>query len=202
MGERIAEVDAYIERAAPFAQPVLLRIRDSMHETCPEIREVMKWSTPHFELNTLVAGMAAFKAHVGFGFWRSKEMKDPAGLFGGDPKASMCSAKLTGIGDLPSEKVLAGYIREAVALDKSGKQTPKKAAPKRAAKDVAAPPDLLAALKKNKAAREAFDGFSYSHRKEYVEWITEAKRDETRARRIAQAVEMMAEGKSKNWKYR
>ena len=63
------------------------------------------------------------------------------------------------------------------------------------------PPDLAAALKKNAQARATFDGFSPSHKKEYIEWIVEAKRDETRQRRLSQAIEMLAEGKTRNWKY-
>ena len=192
-------VDAYIAQAAPFAQPILERLRATLHAASPELREEMKWSAPHFVRNGIVAGMAAFKEHVSFGFWRSAEMNDPNNLFERGPKASMCVVKLRTVKDVPSKKVLAKYVEQALALDDTG---PKKKAATSAKKPAPkAPDDLMAALRKVKKALATYAAFPPSKQREYVEWVSEAKREETRAKRIAQAVEWMAEGKSRNWKY-
>jgi hypothetical protein len=206
----IPEVDAYIAEAAPFARPILERLRATVHRACPELREELKWSTPHFVRNGIVFGMAAFKRHVGFGFWRGKDMKDPENLFRGAARASMCYVKVTSVAELPPAKVLTAYVVEAVALDDAaaGTGSKKRAAKKKATKKKTArrpapvaPDDLLAALGKKKRALATYEAFPPSKQRDYVEWVTEAKREETRARRIAQAVEWMAEGKSRNWKY-
>ncbi len=205
MKNTIPEVDAYIEKSADFAKPILEKLRKVFHKADPNIQEVIKWSVPHFEHDGLVGGIAAFKKHVSLGFWKSKEMDDPHDLFDGDPKASMCAVKFSDVKDVPSEKVLVAYVKQAVKLNvdksKTPKSTAKKTAKKKVAKKITVPADLKAALTKNKKAQATFDGFSYTNRKEYVEWITEAKRDATREKRLKQAIEWMAEGKSRNWKY-
>lgn len=206
MPNTIPEVDRYIEEAPPFAQPVLTRLRKVFHNAAPDLKEEMKWSTPHFVGNGIVVGMAAFKHHVSFGFWRSKDMADLEGLFGGDPKSSMCTVKAASLKDLPSNKVLGAYVKEAVALDAvvgNVKGRKKRPAKKKAVRrpPLKAPADFMAAMKKTKKALSTFQNFSPSHQREYVEWVTDAKREETRLRRIAQAVEWMAEGKSRHWKY-
>jgi hypothetical protein len=201
-------VDAYIAGAAPFARPILARLREVIGEAAPQLREEMKWRVPHFVGNGIVVGMAAFKAHVSFGFWRSKEMDDPAGLFRGAPKASMCNIKAVKVSDLPSKRVLTAYVRQAVSLDAMtgapgrtrGEPAKRKSSGKRPPPEV--PDDLLAALKRAKKALATYQGFTSSKQREYVEWITEAKRPETRERRIGQAVDWMAQGKSRHWKHR
>lgn len=205
MKNTIPQVDAYIEKSADFAQPILTKIRTIIHKACPDIQEVMKWSIPYFEKDGLVAGMAAFKNHVSFGFWKSKEMDDPHNLFDGDPKASMCNVKLSDVKELPTQKILTAYIKQAVKLNEEKAKAPKpkakKTTKKKVAKTVTVPADLKSALAKNKKAKETFDNFPYSKRRDYVEWITEAKRDETRQKRLKTTIEWLAEGKSKNWKY-
>jgi len=201
MSRKSPEVDAYIENAPEYARPVLKRLRRVFLRASPRIEETIKWGTPHYVHQGIVAGMAAFKRHVAFGFWRAPEMEDPERLFGGEPKASPFRVKATSVADLPSDAVLLAYAREAVALNEQGAPRRKPAAP-RPRKEVAVPADLKAALARSKKARAAFDAFPPSHRREYVEWIEEAKREETRARRLAQAVAWMAEGKSRNWQYR
>ena len=194
-----AQVDAYIARSADFARPVLERVRRAYHKACPQIEEEIKWGVPHFACKGMVGGMAAFKRHVSFGFWKSRLMKDPHGLFTSGPKASMCVVKVGGVSDLPAERVLVQYIKEAVALNEAGvKESRAKTVSKKPPK---APVDLAAALKKSAKARATFEAFSPSHRREYIEWITEAKRDETRQKRLLTAIEWMAEGKARNWKY-
>jgi uncharacterized protein YdeI (YjbR/CyaY-like superfamily) len=194
------EVDAYIARSADFAKPILERLRRLFHEACPEIEETMKWSFPHFEYRGIVAGMAAFKQHASFGFWKSKLMSDPAKLFGGDCNSPLSINGIKDVSQLPSDKVLLGYIREAVALNEKGVKLPPRKKTKKPAK-VEVPADLDAALRKNKKALATFEAFSPSHKREYIEWITEAKQEATRLKRLETAIEWMAEGKPRNWKY-
>jgi len=196
---RSPEFDAYIEEAAAFAKPILTKLRGLFHQACPNIEETMKWSFPHFEYRGIVGSMAAFKAHVSFGFWKAKLLSDPHQLLDGKDSTSMATLKIKDVKDLPSDKIILDYIREAVKLNEEGVKLPAK--PKGAKKELVVPDDLTAALKKNKKAQAAFDAFSYSHQKEYVEWITEAKRPETRATRVATTIEWLTEGKSRNWKY-
>ena len=201
MGTRDPRIDAYIAKSAPFARPVLSHLRALVHVACPDVEETMKWSSPSF-LNDgrIVCGMAAFKEHCTFGFWH-KGMVEVLGGDGAKSDAAMGSfGRITKIADLPKEKVLIRYIREAVRLGASDE--PARPRPvRKAAAPVAVPDDLAKALKKNAAAAATFERLSPSHRKEYVEWITEAKRDETRLKRLATTLEWLAEGKSRNWKY-
>lgn len=192
------KVDAYIDKAAPFAQPILKKIRALMHKACPEITEEIKWGAPAFMHEGIVSGMVAFKAHVRFSFWRGKEMEDPDGLFENDGASFMNCEKFADAKDLPADKVMIKYIKAAVALNASDIKKPKPA--KR--KAIAVPDYFKKALATNAKAKKTFENFSPSCQREYVEWITEAKREATREKRIATALEWMAEGKDKNWKYR
>lgn len=192
------EVDRYIAKAAPFAQKILEKIRKAYHKAHPDVVEVIKWGVPHFDYKGPLGNMAGFKQHVGYGFWKSKLLEDTHGILATSEHA-MGGMKVLDVKDLPKEAVLVAYIRQAIALNEAGVKVAK---PKRA--PVAAPEvpaDLAAALKKSAAARKTFEGFSPSAKREYVEWITEAKQDATRQKRLATAIEWMAEGKSRNWKY-
>jgi len=198
------KVDAHIENAALFAQPILRRIRKLYHKACPEIEETLKWGMPGFERHGLVGTMAAFKKHVNYSFWKAGQMSDPAGLFEKKPDGGVCMIKVADLKGLPKDKIFLAYIKEAVKLNEHKAAAPKSkktTSKKRSSKQIKPPTDFAAALKKNKKAQATFDEFSYSHRKEYVQWITEAKKQETRERRIKQAIEMLHEGKSRNWKY-
>lgn len=200
---QIKEVDAYIAKSADFAKPILKKIRDIFHKACPKAEEAMKWNCPAFLYHGMLGGMAAFKNHATWGIWRSQELSDPEGLFT-DKCSGGFGVKLTSLKDLPTEKIMIAYIKEAMKLNEafaSGERKAPKMGGRKDPKLIKAPADLAAAMKKNKKALAAFEAFPYSHRKEYVEWITEAKRDETRKQRIATAVEWMAQGKSRNWKY-
>jgi uncharacterized protein YdeI (YjbR/CyaY-like superfamily) len=194
-----AEVTAYIENAADFARPVLEKLRRLFHRACPAIEETIKWGVPAFQFNGLVGMMAAFKRHVSFGFWKAKLMTDPEGIFQSDPKGSMCAVQVTGVADLPADRVLLAYIKEAVKLNEDGVKLSRTATRGERMLDI--PDYFMEALRKNPRALETFEGFSPSCKREYVEWVAEAKQEATRLRRMAQAVEMMAEGKSRNWKY-
>lgn len=190
-------IDSYIARQADFARPILEHLRSAVHAACPEAEETLKWSMPHFLYKgQMLAGMAAFKAHATFGFWRAKEV---LGETGAERNAMGQFGRLTSVADLPPGDVLHALIRKAMALTDAGARPARpKAAPK---PELETPAELETALSADAAARATFDGFPPSCRREYVEWVVEAKRPETRAKRIAQAVEWMAEGKRRNWKY-
>ncbi|MEO8364988.1 MAG: YdeI/OmpD-associated family protein [Pseudoxanthomonas sp.] len=191
-------IDAYIAKSADFAQPVLRQLRSLVHEACPQVEESIKWGAPSFGYaGGILCGMAAFKRHVSFGFWKHALVmgegaeRDGMGSFG----------KVTSLSDLPSKKAMTLLIRKAMRLNEQGVKTPgmRKNVDPRAPLET--PEDLLVVLNGNREARKTFDAFSPSARREYVEWIIEAKRAETRQRRIIQAVEWMTEGKQRNWKY-
>jgi uncharacterized protein YdeI (YjbR/CyaY-like superfamily) len=195
------KVDAYIEKAAPFAQPVLAHLRELMHKAVPDVEEAIKWSMPFFVYKGQILGnMAAFKAHCSFGLWGGEISatlrKD--GVLSEEGMGKL--GKITSLKDLPADKAMIGYFRQAAAfIDGGGKTMQRKPTEKKPEAEV--PAELAAALKKNKAAMLTFQAFSPSGRREYVEWVVEAKRPETREKRVAQAVEWMAEGKQRNWKY-
>lgn len=193
MGTKDPRVDAYIEEAEPFARPILEHIRTVVHEGCPDVEETIKWNFPVFMYEGMMAHMASFKEHCSFGFWKAslildtEEQSDEAmGQFG----------RITSVEDLPPKETLIGYIRKAMELNEKGIQ-PKKKGRAKPVPDV--PEDFAAAL--GAEAREAFDAMPPSHRREYIEWIEEAKREATRQRRIEKAVAQVSEGKSLNWKY-
>lgn len=193
-----AGVDAYIAKSAPFAQPILVKIRARVHKACPEVVEAMKWSMPSFMYKgKILCGMAAFKQHASFGFWRREvaggsadREHDAMGQFG----------KLTDVRQLPAKTEFTKMVKAAMVLIDTHAPTTS-ATRKHPRPTLDMPADFQAALGKHKAAQKTFDAFSPSHRREYIAWIVEAKREETRAKRIAQAVEWLAEGKSRNWKY-
>jgi uncharacterized protein YdeI (YjbR/CyaY-like superfamily) len=196
-----SRVDAYIDSAADFAKPILRHIRKLVRQGCPEAEETLKWRSPTFvHEGKLLCGMAAFKEHCTFGFWHKAmeaELAKDGALEGG---AMGSFGRITSVSDLPSDRKMLDYVRRAAKLNESGVPArPRPAATKPAAVEV--PADLAAALKKNKAAAKSFEGFSPSCRREYVEWIAEAKREETRAKRLATTIEWLAEGKKRNWKY-
>ncbi len=195
------KVDAYIEKSAEFAHPILNHLRELFHKACPEAVEEMKWSMPFFVYKgQLMANIAAFRQHCSFGFFgpAMREVLKKDGFESDNGMGSL--GRITSLKDLPSDKKLLRYITQAAVLIDSGAKVmsrPKKAA--RPAPEV--PAELAAALKKNKTAAKIFAEFSPSCKREYVEWIAEAKRWETKEKRIAQAVEWIAEGKQRNWKY-
>lgn len=192
-------VDAYIAKSAEFAQPILARLRALMHKTCPQIEETIKWGVPHFEYKGVVANMAAFKQHASFGFWKQRLMDDPAGFFPAADDSSMGGRKIRAMSDLPSDAVLVRYIKAAVALNEQGVKVPRPATARKA--PVKPPSDLQAALTKNAKARATYDALTPSKQREYVAWLTEAKREATRQTRLATAIEWLAAGKSRHWKY-
>jgi uncharacterized protein YdeI (YjbR/CyaY-like superfamily) len=195
---RDARIDAYIEKARPFAQPILRHLRELVHTTVPSVVETVKWGMPHFTYRGKnIAGMAAFKAHCAF-IVHGEGRQD----VGGKAAEGMGGyGKIAGMDDLPDDAALREALKDTMAhIDAHGTATRRsnQTAPK---PEIAVPQDFAAALRENRVAQATFDGLAPSHRREYLEWITEAKRDETRAKRIATALEWLAEGKRRNWKY-
>lgn len=197
MGTKDRRVDTYIAKSADFARPILVELRDTVHAACPDVEETMKWSHPHFMYQGMLCSMAAFKEHAVFGFWKGSLIVPD----NGKTEAGMGQfGRLRTPGDLPAKKTLTGYIKKAMALNVDGVSVPRSA--KRASRNpIRVPPDLGAALRRNSRARATFEGLSPSHKREYIDWITEAKAKETRVRRLQTALEWMAQGKSRNWKY-
>lgn len=194
-------IDAYIKNAAPFAQPVLKHLRELVHKGCPEASETIKWSSPFFEhAGRILCFMAAFKAHCAFGFWH-RGMKKVVAELGARSDAAMGSlGRITSRADLPDDETMVGLVRAAARLNESGSPA-RRPTSNEARKAIVVPADLTAALKRNAAARKTFAAFSPSKRRDYVEWIVEAKREETRRQRLATTLEWLAEGKPRNWKY-
>ena len=196
-------VDAYIAKAPAFAQPILTYLREVVHAACPDAVETVKWSTPFFDYHGPMCGLAAFKAHCAFRFWKGDLILPPgANVAGGTGQFD----HITSVKDLPPKKVLVALVKQAAALNEAGvaagwMEKRKTAAAARKAAPIEVPDDLAAALRKDRKARTAFEAFSPSHQREYIAWITGAKRDDTRQRRVATAIEQLAEGKSRNWKY-
>ena len=206
MGTRDERVDAYIAKAAPFAQPILERIRDDFHKASAKVDEDIKWGCPAFVHQGIVGGMAAFKKHVSYGFWRADELPDPEDLFQGKGGGSLFTAKVAAVKELPTRRTLQAYVKRAVALNAESstgaKPQKKKSAKKKLTKAATTPPpDLAAALKRNAKARRTFESFPPSAKRDYVEWITSAKREATREKRLATTLEWLAEGKRRHWKY-
>jgi uncharacterized protein YdeI (YjbR/CyaY-like superfamily) len=203
MANKDKRIDAYIAKAAPFAQPILKHFRELVHKVCPEVEETMKWSFPHYDYKgSMMCSIAAFKQHCAINFWKAPLMKNGKELV---EKAKTEEAmghlgKITSLKDLPKDAVLSKYIKEGMRLNDEGvKLSPK---PKPAAqKEIATPDYFLAAIKKNKKALKVWEEFSPGKRKEYIQWITEAKTEDTRNSRMETAVEWISEGKIRNWKY-
>jgi uncharacterized protein YdeI (YjbR/CyaY-like superfamily) len=199
MGTRDPRVDAYIAQSADFAQPILTHLRDVVHAACPECEETLKWSSPAFMYRGMLCGFMAFKEHLAFSFCRGALIPGLAPNSNNGGEAMGNFGRITSLKDLPGRKVLTGYIKEAMRLNEEGIVVPK--VPKGPRPEATVPAELAAALTKNRKARTTFEKFSPSHRREYIEWIAEAKREETKVKRVAQTVEWLAEGKARNWKY-
>jgi hypothetical protein len=194
-------VDAYIAKSAEFAKPILTHLRALVHKGCPDVVETIKWGFPNFDYKGVFCSMAAFKQHCSFGFWKASLMNDPKNILKPNDQGSMGNFdRITSLKDLPSDKILLGFIKQAVDLNDREIKRPVKVTPK-GSKTIATPAYFQKELNKNKLANEVFKNFSYTKRKDYIEWFEEAKTEDTRGKRIAQALEWIAEGKSRNWKY-
>ncbi|MSQ78263.1 MAG: hypothetical protein EXR21_01130 [Flavobacteriaceae bacterium] len=196
---RDPRIDLYIDKAQPFAKPILSWLRALVHKACPEVTETMKWGMPSFDYKGLFCGMASFKKHCTFGFWKYSIMKDPCNIMETE-EAMGVLGRIESKEQLPTEKILIEYINEAKWLnDENIKIT--KASKSKATQELEVPDYLMKELQRDKKAHTIFEAGSYSFKKEYVEWITEAKTEATREKRMTTAIEWIAQGKGRNWKY-
>jgi uncharacterized protein YdeI (YjbR/CyaY-like superfamily) len=196
MGTKDPRVTAYVEKAPAFAKPILRHLRAVVHAACPEVEETVKWRMPWFVHHGLLGGMAAFRAHCALWLWRGRHLP-------GTPDRAEAMGQFGRIGslaDLPPRATQVKLVREAARRNEAGEPSPRA---RRAAPAVRVPPDLAAALAKraNARARATFRALSPGKQRDYAVWIAEARREETRARRLASALAWLAEGKSQNWRY-
>lgn len=203
MAKKDKRIDAYIKAAAPFAQPILKHLRELIHKACPDVEETIKWSMASFDYKGPFVSFAAFKEHCSFGFWKSGLLEDKHGYLqpianqGGEAMGNF--GRIASLKDLPPDKIVIDYIKQAKRLNDEGIKNPVRKSAKR--QQLEAPDYMLTAIQKNKRALKTYEDFSPSNQRDYIEWITEAKTEATRLNRLAQAIEWMAEGKPRNWKY-
>ena len=196
-------LDAYIERAEPFARPILKHLRKLVHKANPDVMETIKWGMPSFDYKGPYCSMASFKQHVVFGFWKSSLLNDPEHFLGeraskgGEAMGNL--GRITSLKVLPPDEAIISFLKQAKQLNDEGIKLPAKE--KRPKEDIDVPDYLMSALKRNKKALEIFNGFPPSAKKDYVEWLTEAKTEKTREQRLETAIEWIGEGKRRNWKY-
>lgn len=197
---RDKRVDAYIASAAPFARPILAHLRALVHRAVPDIEETMRWGFPHFDHDGIVCSMAAFTTHCAVGFWKASLMSDPRGILRPVGKTAMGHlGRITRLDDLPPTRALTAYVKEAARLNADGVTNSTRPRTPRAQPTV--PTYLKAALKKNPKASTTFERFSPSQQREYVDWLTDAKTEATRSKRLATTILWLTEGKVRNWQY-
>jgi uncharacterized protein YdeI (YjbR/CyaY-like superfamily) len=196
-----SRVDAYIEKSAEFAKPILTHLRNLVHQASPELKESMKWSSPFFDHEGPVCQIAAFKQHCAFGFWKEKLMDDPHQILNQQPDTAGSIGKITSLADLPADEILIQYVQQAIVLNLSGTKAPGKPKAKLSTA-LEVPADFSDLLRQHPLAAQHFEQFSPSQKKEYLSWFDEAKTEGTRAKRITTALEWISEGKIRNWKYK
>lgn len=197
MGRKDPRVDLYIRSAAGFARPVLRHVRTLVHRACPAVDESIKWGHPHFNFRGMLCAIAAFREHCAFGFWKAKLIVDPVSNRSAEAMGQF--GRIRSLADLPGDAAMLAMIREGVRLNVEGIRIARTPRPRKTV--LRTPPDLAAALRRNAVAKAAFAAFSPGKRRDYFEWLSEAKTDETRRRRLETAVAWIAQGKSRNWKY-
>ncbi|MEO7835239.1 MAG: YdeI/OmpD-associated family protein [Ginsengibacter sp.] len=194
-------IDNYISKLADFAKPILNHLRNLIHSACPQVEETIKWGFPNFDYKGMMCSMAAFKHHCVFGFWKAALMKDANAFKENNVNAMGHSGKITSLADLPSDKIIISRIKEAMRLNDEGIKLPERNRSEKKP-EIIIPDAFEKELAKNKNASATFNNFSPSQKREYTEWIAEAKTEETRNKRIKTAIEWMTEGKTRNWKYK
>ena len=193
-------IDQYINKVQPYAKPILMHLRKLVHQACPTVEETIKWGMPSFEYKGLMCGFAAFKQHCTLGFWKASLMSDPMLMENAKTEDSMGHlGRISSIKDLPSDKKIIAYIKEAMKLNDDGVKIMK--AKPITQKELIIPAEIIAIIKKNKKAFATFESFSTSNKREYIDWFNEAKTEATKTKRLTQAIVWMEEGKPRNWKY-
>jgi len=201
MGKRDDRVDLYITKSADFAKPILNHLRRLVHSGCPEVEETIKWGFPHFVYNGLLCSMASFKHHCAFVLWKASAMSDSRKLLSKVGKTAMGNfGRLKSVNNLPSDKTIIGYIKEAAWLNDEGVKVHSRS--KTVEKKLLKVPQYFKkALGKNRKALQMFEGFSYTNKKDYIDWLVEAKTEETRDKRLVNSIAWLSKGKTRNWKY-
>ena len=194
-----ARVDVYIAKSADFAKPILTHIRQVVHQASPLITETIKWGMPFFDYKGPVCQMAAFNQHCAFGFWKASRLYDPGNLLKIADGSAGSFGRIEGITDLPATEALIYFVNEAIQLNESGERPAAK--PAKSKPEIAMPGDFEALLNEHANAKEIFEHFSPSHKREYLEWIVNAKTGATRQKRMQTAIAQITESKSRNWKY-
>jgi uncharacterized protein YdeI (YjbR/CyaY-like superfamily) len=197
-----SRVDAYIEKSPDFAKPILIHLRNLVHQASPELKETMKWSCPFFDHNGAVCQMVAFKQHCGFGFWKEKLMEDPLKILNQGPETAGSFGRITSLEDLPADEILIQYIQHALTLNVEGVKAPPRPKAQVDKGPMVIPPYFAELLSTNDSLNTQFQKFSPSQKKEYISWFEEAKTEATRAKRVDTAVEWISEGKTRMWKYK
>jgi uncharacterized protein YdeI (YjbR/CyaY-like superfamily) len=195
-------VDAYIAKSADFAKPVLIHLRELVHRASPELKETMKWSCPFFDHEGPVCQLAAFKQHCAFGFWKAPLMDDPYKILNQEPDTAGSIGRITSLADLPEDKILIEYIRQALSLNLQGIKVPSRAKPETGKSELVTPAYFIEILNQNPLVKEQFVKFSPSQKKEYISWFEEAKTETTKLKRLETAIEWISEGKIRHWKYK
>lgn len=195
-------VHDYIQKSAPFAQTILNHIREVVHSASPLITETIKWGMPFFEYKGTICQMAAFKQHCAFGFWKASLLDDPQGLLKIGDATAGSFGRINTLEDLPSDEAIVHFVLMAMEKNESGIKKPvvKKAPSEK--KELVPPDYFLSLLNEHPQAKETFEKFSNSNKKEYVEWLLDAKTDATRQKRLETTMEWLAEGKTRMWKYK
>lgn len=195
-------VDAYIAKSADFAKPILIHLRDLVHSASSELKETMKWSCPFFDHEGPVCQMAAFKNHCAFGFWKAALMEDPYKILNQEPDTAGSFGRITSLADLPKDEILIQYIQQALSLNLQGIKAAPRIKPQAEKKELITPIYFTEALDQNLSAKEQFEKFSPSQKKEYITWLEEAKTEATQIKRLNTAIEWISEGKIRHWKYK
>jgi uncharacterized protein YdeI (YjbR/CyaY-like superfamily) len=200
MGKKDKRVDQYIAKSVDFTKPILVHLRELVHMGCPDVIETIKWGMPNFEHHGLMCGLARFKEHCAFVFFKAALMKDKSLMANAKSESAMGHlGKITSLKDLPSDSKLLRLIKEAAKINEAGLKVIRKNSI--AKKALAAPSDFKTYLSKSVKAKNTFDNLAPSHKRDYIEWITEAKTEKTRSKRIKTSIEWLSEGKPRNWKY-
>ncbi len=199
MGNKDKRIDTYISKSAEFAKPILNHLRKLVHEACPDAQETIKWGMPFFDYKGPLCNLAAFKQHCAFGFWKMALMKDAVEMKGKNEYAMGHLGKITSLDDLPPNKKITAWIKEAAKLNDDGVKMPERKVKEK--REIEMPESFKKALSKNKKATATYESFSPSHKYEYLEWITEARTEDTRNKRISTTIEWLTGEKSMHWKY-
>ncbi|WPU95271.1 YdeI/OmpD-associated family protein [Mucilaginibacter sabulilitoris] len=195
------KVDEYIATSADFAKPVLEHWRQLIHDNCPDVVEAIKWGFPHFDYKgDFMCVIASYKNHCSFTFLKAELMNDARLKDSKTLKPiQRFLGKVTKLSDLPPDEEFIGMLKEAMVLNEKGIKV---MAPKSDKPKVLEMPDYFSEkLAGNAKAKAVFESKSDSFRKDYIIWISDAKTDATRQKRMEEAIEWIAEGKGRFWKY-